>query len=316
MPADLPLLKTVLNEKVTSEPLRQALWGMVTEAGFTGVITYQEASQLAAKGNVSFNQLLLILAEVAKVYATPVISNFYVGAIAQGITTKSFYMGANMEFVGEALSFTLHAEQAATTNAWNHEEEGLSLIAVNAAPCGYCRQFLWEITTAKTLQVLLENSDPEPLTEFLPKAFGPKNLGVEEAEALMSSQFHDLELEEESQDPAVLAALGAANQSYAPLLYTNPPIPCYAGVAVESSSQALYLGRVADNAAYNPSLSPLEAAMTMWAFGATTDEFIQRVVLVQSTGTIADQTIATEAVVEALPGPPVFEGYWARPAST
>ncbi|TMK55870.1 MAG: cytidine deaminase [Actinobacteria bacterium] len=313
MPANLPLLKTVL-QKVPSEPLRNALSAMVNETGFEGVLTKQEATQLAAKGGISLNQLLLTLAEVAKVYAVPSISNFYVGAIAQGASTESFYMGANMEFAGEALSFTLHAEQAATANAWNNEEEGLKLIAVNAAPCGYCRQFLYEITTAKKLQILLAGSNPEPLTTLLPQAFGPKDLGVEEAEALMSSQFHDLRLEEETEDNAVLMALVAANQSYAPAPYTEPPHPCYAGVAIETSAQ-IFSGRLADNAAYNPSLSPLEAAMAMWTFGAAPNEPVTRVVLVQSKGTVADQAKATEAVVETLPGQPAFEQYWAVPAA-
>ena len=55
--------------------------------------------------------------------------------------------------------------------------------------------------------------------------------------------------------------------------------------------------------------------MTMWTFGAAADEPVQRVVLVQVEGTIADQTTATEAVLGTLPGPPAFEQYSAVPAS-
>ncbi len=314
MPPDLNLLKSVLQKKVASEPLRNALWELVSDSGFKGVISEEEVLKLAAVGKLPGEKMLLVLAEVAQVYAVPSISNFHVGAIAQGASSKSFYMGANIEFAGQALSFTLHAEQAATTNAWNNDEEGLLLLAVNAAPCGYCRQFLNELMTAKKLMVALEGSPAEPLAKLLPKPFGPEELGVKEAEALMSPQDHNLELAEESTDLAVLAALAAANQCYAPMSYTEPPYPCYAGVAIETANQ-IFTGRLGENVAYNPSISPLEAAMTMWTFGAAADEPVQRVVLVQVEGTIADQTTATEAVLGTLAGPPTFEQYSAVPAS-
>ncbi|HEX6782851.1 MAG TPA: cytidine deaminase [Solirubrobacterales bacterium] len=314
MPPDLNLLKSVLQKKVPSEPLRNALLELFSAPGFKGVLSEEETRQLAATGRLSGEQMLLVLAEVAQVYAIPSISNFHVGAIAQGASSGNFYMGANMEFKGQALSFTLHAEQAATTNAWNNEEEGLALLAVNAAPCGYCRQFLNELMTAKKLMVLLEGSPAEPLAKLLPKAFGPEELGVKEAEAMMSPQDHNLELVDETTDLLVLAALEAANQSYAPMSYAEPPFPCYAGVALETSGQ-IFVGRLGENVAYNPSISPLEAAMTMWTLGAAAGEPVERVVLVQSEGTVADQTAATEAVLQTLPGPPTFERYLAVPAS-
>ena len=60
----------------------------------------------------------------------------------------NLYFGANYEFPGQALSFTVHAEQAATMHAISFGETGIDLLAVSAAPCGYCRQFLNELTTA------------------------------------------------------------------------------------------------------------------------------------------------------------------------
>src|SRR5437763_3328369 len=97
-----------------------------------------------------------------------------------------------MEYKGTALSFTVHGEQSATTNAWLNGEQGLTSIAISAAPCGYCRQFLYEITTAATLQVLLLEQPPQPLTSLLPQAFGPGDLGV--TAALMSPANNGLKL--------------------------------------------------------------------------------------------------------------------------
>jgi len=313
MPADLDLLEEVLRE-VGSENLRDALREMVTEPDFVGVIGEQEVRQLASLGGLSLEAVLLVLTEVAKVYAQPQISGFHVGAIAQGSSTNAFYLGANMEYAGAALSFTLHAEQAATANAWQHGEAGLVVLACNEAPCGYCRQFLYEITTAPKLVLLLRGKKPQLLTKFLPEPFGPKDLEVEPGEELMSPQDHGLELEVASQDAAVLAALSAVNGSYAPLPYTKPS-PCYAGVAVETDSGAVFTGRLAENAAFNPSLSPLEAAMSMWNFGSAAGDSPKRVVLVQAQGAIGDQASATEAVVASLQssGPVAFEQHVAVP---
>src|SRR5436305_3485667 len=107
-----------------------------------------------------------------KKLAVPPISNFYVGVVALG-TSGNIYYGANYEFPGEALSFTVHAEQAAVVNAMAHGETGLQTIAVSAAPCGYCRQFLNELTTASTLQILMPDREPMLLSSLLPAAFGP-----------------------------------------------------------------------------------------------------------------------------------------------
>lgn len=52
-------------------------------------------------------------------------------------------------------------------------------------------------------------------------------------------------------------ALSAASQSYAP--YTG----ARAGCAVETDDGEMYAGRYAENAAYNPSVSPLQACLAL-----------------------------------------------------
>ena len=73
----------------------------------------------------------------------------------------------------------------------------------------YCRQFLYELTTASTLQILLPNTPPALLTDLIPDGFGPKDLGV--TAALMSPQSHGMTLSPEGGDPVVQAALKVAN---------------------------------------------------------------------------------------------------------
>jgi len=119
---------------------------------------------------------MLALSGSAEVRAAAYL-NFFVGAVALG-SSGSLYFGANYEFVGQALSFTVHGEQAATAHAIPTAEIGMQMLAVSAAPCGYCRQFLYELTTASTLLILLPKTPPALLTSLIPDAFGPSDLNV------------------------------------------------------------------------------------------------------------------------------------------
>jgi cytidine deaminase len=198
-----------------------------------------------------------------------------------------------MEYVGTALSFSVHAEQSATTNAWLNGEEGLDAIAVSAAPCGYCRQFLYELSDAPRLNVLVGGKSLR-LGDLLPEAFGPADLG--RTSRLMGPADHGLTLDSPSTDALVLAALAAANASYAP--YTHD----FAGVALETASGAVYAGRHAESAAFNPSMSPLESALTMRALGGGADDALARAVLVEapSAASQAGATVELLRVVSSV----------------
>jgi cytidine deaminase len=257
---------------------------------FCGVITAAQAAQLAEKLGTGIPGVMFALLPFAQMYALPPISNYKVGAVAQG-SSGNLYYGANMEFAGEALSFSVHGEQSATTNAWLNGEQGLSQLAISAAPCGYCRQFLYEIRTAAQLSILLPEQAAQPLTWFLPLPFGPGDLGV--SAALMTPQDHGLKLDQPSPDPLVAAALAAANASYAPYSLG------YAGVGIRMASGAIFSGRYAENAAFNPSMSPLEQALTMWSMcGNFTDTVVEAVLV--SAASKADQTAVTQAVLSSV----------------
>src|SRR5258708_27447506 len=191
------------------------------------------------------------LIPLAQKFAIPTISNFFVGAVSHGLS-GSLYFGANYEFPGQALSFTVHGEQAATAHAISFGETGIDLLAVSAAPCGYCRQFLYELTTASSLQIILPNTPTTLLTTLLPDAFGPADLGI--TAALISPQAHGMTLPD-TIDDVTQAALNAANSSYAPYSLS------YAGAALKTSDGNIYTASGAENPAFNPTMSPLEAAV-------------------------------------------------------
>lgn len=244
--------------------------------------------------------VMMMLVPVAQQYARVPISNYYVGAVALGVTTKNLYFGSNFEFDHEALSFSVHAEQSALTNAMLNGEQGLESIAISAAPCGYCRQFLYETVTAEKLEIITQVKKPNgsgditmrKLTDLLPEPFGPHDLGV--TGGLMEFQSHDL-VTDEDEDPLVKAGLKAANGSYAP--YTND----YSAVALEIGPElAIYAGCHCEDAAYNPSMSPLESALTFANMNRPPQSNleIKRAVLVESVSKIS-QKGATETVLSA-----------------
>jgi cytidine deaminase len=257
-----------------------------------GMIAAPVVEQFLASSGMTIDELMLALIPEAQAEARPSISNFLVGAVALGVS-GSLYIGANYEFVGQALSFTVHGEQAATVQAISGGESGIRKLAVSAAPCGYCRQFLYELTTASTLQILLPKTLPVLLTSLLPNAFGPQDLGV--TAALMSPQSHGMTLSSSPGDEIIEAALAAANTSYAPYTFG------YAGVALKTSDGSIFTGSVAENAAFNPSMSPLEAAVVSLAIsGGKAYGDIVDAVLVEAVDSNASQSAATRAVLKAI----------------
>lgn len=262
-----------------------------------GAIQAAEVARFLRSSGMTIDELMLALIPEAQKFALPPISNFFVGAVALG-TSGSLYFGANYEFVGQALSFTVHGEQAATAHAISCGEIGMQMLAVSAAPCGYCRQFLYELTTASTLLILLPKTPPAFLTSLIPDAFGPSDLGV--TAALMSPQSHGMTLPSGACDPVVEAALKAANASYAPYTFD------YAGLAFKTRDGCIFTGSVAEDAAFNPSLSPLEAAVVSLVIsGGKSYSDIVDAVLVEAADSKAGQTAATRAALEAITSVPL-----------
>ncbi|MES2445121.1 MAG: cytidine deaminase [Pseudomonadota bacterium] len=274
--------------------ISDALRDLSTSSTFHGVVSAADAASLVQQTGVSLEQLAIDLVPFARLYATPPISHFQVGAVGVGLTGALYY-GANLEVAGQALSFTVHAEQACVANAWVNGEQGLATLAISAAPCGYCRQFLYELVDAATLMVALPGLPLRPFTYFLPDPFGPRDLGVQGG--LMQAQSHGLSAGQPL-DAIGEAALAAANASYSPYTAT------FAGVALRTSAGVICTGRYAENAAYNPSMSPLEAALSQLVFYNQPFDTIVEAVLVEAPGS-ASQVGATQTVLAAVTDTPL-----------
>ncbi|WP_281648190.1 cytidine deaminase [Parendozoicomonas sp. Alg238-R29] len=224
-----------------------------------GMLTANQAEELASCLSISIGDLPEKLLPVAAACSVAPVSKFYVGAIIRG-GSGALYLGANMEFENSVLGMSLHGEQSAVNNAWLHGETSIQSLAVNAAPCGHCRQFLHELQCSDTLEVKIISANGKSscntLDKYLPEAFGPNDLGIEGG--ILSSKGAELRCGES--DELAKLALDAACHSYAP--YTGG----YAGVALEASDGTKACGRYAANAAHNPSLPPFTSAMSRLRF--------------------------------------------------
>ncbi|WP_158078655.1 cytidine deaminase [Microbulbifer mangrovi] len=264
--------------------------------------------------NIDVDALMLRLVPLAAAYGVAPVSHFSVGAVARGQRLDSngyaaLYLGANMEFPGRALCFSLHAEQAAVANAWNNRESGITSLAVSAVPCGHCRQFLYELSESSPLRIVFPDGTRHgyrqtDIAELLPGAFGPADLGHEGnmMAVNIAADPPPLEIEQNaSVDALVREALKAARFSYAP--YTRN----HAGCAVQLQNGRIFSGSYAENAAHNPGLSPLHAALSnmRMALGpASGPEDLQKVarcVLVEKAADISQRELVTTLISSFAP---------------
>ena len=260
-----------------------------------GVISPDQSETLSLMLDCSANDLLVRLLPLAAACAWAPVSSFYVGAVARGLS-GSVYLGANMELAGGSMAIALHAEQAVINNAWLHGEKGLDRLAVNAAPCGHCRQFMFETASAETLDIMIGDMNSAEvqhcqLTQLLPFAFGPRNLAVD---ALLMDESHKpLQLSTKG-DALADQALQAACASYAP--YTND----YAGVVIRTDDDAVFVGRYAENAAFNPSLTAIISALSQLRFASlNTTRRIVEIILVEHPALVTQKQL-TESVAGML----------------
>ena len=237
-------------------------------------------------GDASPLEVLHALVEPVRSAAQPPISQFRVGAAAWG-ASGCVYLGVNLEFPGTQLQSAVHAEQCATVLARRAGEPAVTAIATSATPCGHCRQWLQELPGAAEVRVIttgvrgLDTMPGAPLGDLLPYAFGPQDLFPGGIPLLLGPRHNGLQFAACAQSQVVAwrraqrtpaaalmheaahAALAAANGAHAP--YSC----CPSGVALVTHSAGddgigpatIHAGGSAESAAFNPSVSPLQAAL-------------------------------------------------------
>ncbi|XP_059637034.1 cytidine deaminase 1-like [Cornus florida] len=289
-------------------------------------IEASEVESMVKESGLSVLQLLTSLVKPAQNLARPPISKFSVGAVGLGSDGRIFF-GVNLEFPGLPLHHSVHAEQFLATNLAVHGEPRLLYIAVSAAPCGHCRQFLQELRNASDIQIFITSSSSEnesqeppkfkPLLSILPNPFGPFDLLDKETPLLLEPHDNGLwllsetidsnsgnssnlcnglcELFAKNESMLKISALEAANNSHA--LYSG----CPSGVALMDVEGMIYRGSYMESAAYNPSLGPVQAALVSYvASGGGGYDRIVAGVLVEKKEAVVRQEDTARLLLKAV----------------
>ncbi len=299
-------LKQQLAEAVASSPLHasRAFMAVISREDFAGVIPAASVERITSELQLTLQDLMQECIPIARVYSVAPISNYHVGAVARG-ASGALYFGFNMEFPGSTLAETVHGEQAAVTNAWTHGERRITDMAISAAPCGHCRQFLHETAAGEDMQIHLPGGMGMSLKSLLPSAFGPKDLGI--TAGLMAnvptSPFGKGVPSHSSMARRV--AEQALQEGYGP--YSR----CAAGIALQLTSGDIVAGWYAENAAFNPTLEPLQSALISLRLLGSDPSDIAHCILVDAPGPL-DHRFRTKELLRLLAPKALLTAYHAQ----
>jgi len=258
--------------------LREA--ALVIVEGLTSpCISSNQFNSLVAAGGGDVYAVLLCVAQAAQRLARRVpISKFPVGAAVLSADGAVFF-GTNSEVEG-SLTTAIHAEQSAIHAAFVNGCTAIKALAASYPPCGYCRQFMNEMTKAQEeLQIVIPDETAarpyliHQLSFLLPLSYSPAHLGNAFG---MLSMPPWTPSSPELKDPIISKPLlQALCCSYAP--YTRVP----AAVQLNFAHAAPALGVYMENVAYNPSVSPFFAALNYANLCGRDPREIREVLLVQ-----------------------------------
>lgn len=249
-------------------------------------LSSKDRRELEERLHLTTDELLRLAVGIAKPRALVPVSNFFVGSAGLTLAGEVF-LGVNLEYAGVGFSQTVHSEQFLVSYSRACSPSALCRLAVSAAPCGHCRQFLREFDHKGSLTLLIGGDDAIKAAELLPRAFTPADLKV-------SDLFYSDPLEAPTLESVEEAARWAAALSYTPYSKVK------AGSAVMTKDGRIFMGSAIENAAYNPTLPPLQAALiNCHASGVDTTSELRKVVLCQQRGSI-DYAAQTDALARSL----------------
>ncbi len=266
--------------------------------GFKGYLPPGEVRRLRAATGLTSDELLVALLPLAKDFSRPQVSGYPVGAVALG-ASGAIYLGGNLSFIGMPVSEGIHAEQAVVAAALGHGESAVLALAVTDAPCGYCRQFLYELGNRDSLRVLVPGLPAATVKALLPMAYtyaagaaGPDLAGPWDNQlAVVGSPAAPADL--------VAAALAAANRSHS-------KYSC-SGVALRLADGRIIAASYLEVSGGNPSVAPLQAALARLAAERAPYADIREAVLVEHEGAHVGQAgMAQELLSRLAPGTPLF----------
>jgi cytidine deaminase len=272
-----------------------------SKPGYTAVIESSAVVEILEREGIAREDFLVRLLPIASARAFVPVSNYQVGAACLG-RSGNVYLGCNIEVPRQTLDFAVHAEQCAFANAFMHGERDIRVTAVNAAPCGHCRQFMCEFSPSLDLAIIIESTVETTLAQLLPEPFGPAHLGNTGGIA-GASRFSLSWSKAPSTSSKTLGdtAFEAAVNSYAP--YSRSP----SGVALLTRGGRVFSGSYIENVAFNPSLPPLQSALSCLVQSGELPENITSCLMVEVKEAAITQKDGTMTALMAINAEAQFE---------
>lgn len=221
-----------------------------------GVLLAKQAGEICAAHGISSDELMLLALGTARDFAHPPISDFYVGCVGREAGSGNLVFGGNLEFVGAHIGNTVHGEGFVFTRAFSRGT-AIETIAIDEAhPCAHCRQYLSEFAATAALTLIDPLGHRLKMADLYPWPFDPDYLGEK---GIVAGAVHHAELElAGAGDLSVAAAAkltSLGRHSYTP--YGKSP----AAVLLRLSDGTLVGGGAIESVSFNPTISPLQAAM-------------------------------------------------------
>ena len=271
--------------------------------GFFG-ITKAERENAESMASISTDEFLLKCIDSVKKVGMPLVSKFFVGVAALAGSGNVIF-GVNIEFPNLSIGHSIHAEQFMVAQLHHLKETELITLAVNAPPCGHCRQFLKELCGDQHQLRIIIGGEHGPLTTtlsaLLPHSFGPNDLGKterilkhdREQRLVLSSPIIS---ESENLKLTADAALKGANDAHAP--YSRNP----EGVAVVLRTGERFVGSTLESAAYNPTLPAAQGAVIQVVAAGQDISSISAAVIVTCTTDVSrtSSTFSSAGLAEEL----------------
>lgn len=227
------------------------------DANLGSVLLRGEVEALCARFQLTgARELMLLALTVARDFARPPISDFFVGALGLEADTGNLIFGGNLEFPGTHLGTAVHGEGFVATRSFSRGTR-LEAIAIGEAhPCAHCRQYLTEFSWAPDLHLLDPLGHDLALAQLYPWPFDPAYLNeagagsVEERWPLLRFSA------EPPEEPALRSRLlSAGRRAHTP--YSRCPSAVVLGLADGS----MVSGAAIESVAFNPGMGPLQAAV-------------------------------------------------------
>jgi cytidine deaminase len=273
-----------------------------------GVITGDEVSSLCTWfGLDNVEQLMLLVLPHARALSRPLISKYEVGAVGLVKDSGAIIIGCNVEFPGTHLGTTLHGEGFITTRAFSRGESLAKIAIGEAHPCAFCRQYLSEFASARDLLLIDPLGHRLKLSELYPWPFDPAYLG-ESGAVPGTVHWPTLQLEPNPLSPDIAAKLEATGQrAYAP--YSKSP----SAIVLLLSDGSMIGGATIESVAYNPTISPLQAAIVdLLAHGYEYRDIIDAALVTTRGGSVDYATSTAELLWRLVPGVRLQTVSWGR----